>query len=65
MTAVLGLPLDEAEALLRGRGYTVISSEVRSKKGVPEGNDKRVIRVRMDESAKTVYLAYSVFKTQI
>ena len=65
MTEVLGLPLSEAEAYYKLNGYRVVCSEVRSKKGVPDGTDKRVIRVRMDEQAKTVYLAYSVFKTHI
>ena len=65
MTDVLGLAIDEAESLYKSRGYIVVSNEVRSKKGVPDGIDKRVIRVRMDEQAKTVYLAYSVFKTHI
>ena len=65
MTDVLGLSLEEACALYKGMGYNVVCTEVRSKKGIEGGSDKRVIRVRMDESAKTVYLAYSVFKTQI
>ena len=65
MTEVLGLSLEEASDLFKGRGYNVVCTEVRSKKGVEGGSDKRVIRVRMDEQAKTVYLAYSVFKTRI
>lgn len=65
MTDVLGLPLEEAIGLLKGEGYTVICCEVRSKKGVPDGSDKRVIRVRTGNTADTVYLAYSVFKTDI
>lgn len=65
MTHVLGLALEEAVAEAESRGYIAVSNEVRSRKGVPDGDDKRVIRVRMDESAKTVYLAYSVFKTRI
>ena len=65
MTELLGLSLDEAVALAEAAGYSAICCEVRSKKGVPGGDDKRVIRVRMDEAAKTVYLAYSVFKTDV
>ena len=65
MTDVRGLELGLAESMLRAEGYNVVSLEVRSKKGVPEGNDKRVIRVRIDEPEKTVYLAYSVFKTAV
>ena len=65
MTDVRGLKLETAESLLRAEGYNVVSLEVRSKKGVPEGSDKRVIRVRMVESEKTVYLAYSIFKTTV
>ncbi len=65
MTELNGLALDEAVALAESAGYRVICCEVRSKKGVPDGRDKRVIRVRMDEAAATVYLAYSIFKTDI
>lgn len=65
MTEVLGLDLDEAVALFKSKGYNVVCCEVRSKKGVPDGSDNRVIRVRIDERAAAVYLAYSVFKTRI
>jgi len=65
LTDVRGFELEKAECLLRAEGYNVVSLEVRSKKGVPEGSDKRVIRVRMVESENTVYLAYSIFKTTV
>ena len=65
MINVLGLRLEDAVSLCEAEGRSVISIEVRSKKGVPDGSDKRVIRVRTDEAANTVYLAYSVFKTEI
>ena len=65
MTQVLGLALDEAVKLLEREGHKVVCIEVRSKKGVPDGDDKRVIRVRTDKAADTVYLAYSVFKTRV
>ena len=65
MTDVRGYSLSLAEEILRSEGYKVAVSEVRSKKGVPDGDDKRVIRVRMVESENTVYLAYSVFKTAV
>ena len=59
------MELSAAEAMLRAEGYNVEASEVRSKKGVPDGSDKRVIRVRLDETGNTVFLAYSVFKTAV
>ena len=65
MTDVLGLALEEAVRLYESKGLKVVCTEVRSKKGVPDGSDKRVIRVRMDRPENTVYLAYSVFKTEI
>ena len=65
MTDVRGMDLALAESILKSEGYNVVKIEVRSKKGVPDGKDKRVIRVRTDEAAKTAYLAYSVFKTEI
>lgn len=65
MTDVRGMELSLAEELLRKEGYTVVSREVRSKKGVPDGDDKRVIRVRLVGSENTVYLAYSIFRTTV
>lgn len=65
MTDVRGYELRKAEDILRSEGYKVVAEEVRSKKGVPDGNDKRVIRVRLVESENTVYLAYSIFKTAV
>ena len=65
MTDVRGFELRKAEDILRSEGYKVVSCEVRSKKGVPDGDEKRVIRVRLVESENTVYLAYSIFKTRI
>jgi hypothetical protein len=57
--------LDLAVKLLEEEGYIVVTREVRSKKGVPDGDDKRVIRVRSAGSDNTVCLAYSVFKTAV
>lgn len=65
MTDVRGLSLEEALSILESEGYKVVLSEVRSKKGVPDGNDKKVIRVRPAGSDGTVCLAYSVFKTKV
>lgn len=65
MTDVRGMELSHAEDLLRKEGYTVVSREVRSKKGVPDGDDKRVIRVRLVGSENTVHLAYSIFRTSV
>ena len=65
MTDVCGYRLSRAEEILRSEGYNVVSREVSSKKGVPDGDDKRVIRVRLVRSENTVYLAYSIFKTAV
>lgn len=65
MTDVRGLPLQLAEQILRAEGYIVTAQEVRSRKGVPGGDEKRVIRVRRADSDNTVRLAYSVFKTSV
>ena len=65
MTDVRGFWLSDAESILKSEGFNVVSEEVRSKKGVPDGDDKRVIRVRMVGAENTVYLAYSVFKTEV
>lgn len=65
MTDVRAMELSAAEEILRAEGFEVAAFEVRSKKGVPGGDDKRVIRVRRDETGNTVYLAYSVFKTAV
>ena len=65
MTDVRGYSLELAENILKSEGYNVVSEEVRSRKGVPDGDDKRVIRVRLDKTENTVYLAYSVFKTAV
>lgn len=65
MTDVRGMELSAAERQLRAEGYNVSSVEVRSKKGVPGGEDKRVIRVRLDERSNSVCLAYSVFNTAV
>lgn len=65
MTDVRGMELSAAEQMLRAEGYNVVTVEVRSKKGVPDGDDKRVIRVRRDEADNTVCLAYSVFNTTV
>ena len=65
MTDVRGYRLERAEDILRSEGFKIVSQQVSSKKGVADGNDKRVIRVRMVESENTVYLAYSIFKTAV
>ncbi len=65
MTDVRGLELKEAVRILESEGYHVVLSEVRSRKGVPDGDEKKVIRVRPAGSDGTVCLAYSVFKTKV
>lgn len=48
--------------ILEAEGYSILTVEARSKKGVDNGIDKRVIRQRsIDE--KTIELVFSAFKT--
>lgn len=51
--------------IAENEGFAVSTVEVRSKKGVADGDCKRVIRVRTDEAQKTVELTFAVFKTTI
>ena len=63
MINVQGLPLSRAKELLANEGVAVSCREARSKKGVPDGTDARVIRqTQLDEA--TVLLIYSVFRTE-
>ncbi len=68
MKSVLGLELAAAVALLEKEGYTVITMEVSSKKGVP-GNERRVVRERAlpeePEQPKRICLTYAVFQTDV
>lgn len=63
MTSVLGLPLGDAAEMLKAAGYQVKTVEVRSKKGVPGGNDLRVIR-QIETNPQEVTLCYAVFRTE-
>ncbi len=65
MTGVCGFDLDSAMRIAENEGFAVSTVEVRSKKGVADGDCKRVIRVRTDEAQKTVELTFAVFKTTI
>lgn len=63
MTSVLGLPLDLAKELLLREGISVTCLEARSKKGVPDGTDTRVIRqIMLKENHAS--LLYAVFRTE-
>ncbi|MEZ4509737.1 MAG: hypothetical protein R2912_13630 [Eubacteriales bacterium] len=63
MIDVLGLPIERATQLLEQAGYAVSAVEARSKKGVDDGSDARVIRQdRTDETHIT--LMYAVFRTK-
>ena len=63
MTSVLGFPLGDAVERLTQEGCAVNTVEVRSKKGVPSGNDARVIR-QTETNSGDVTLCYSVFQTE-
>ncbi len=63
MTNVLGLPLDRAKELLEREGVTVTAEETRSKKGVEDGSDARVIRQDIQDG-QNVTLLYAVFRTE-
>ncbi len=63
MTGVLGLPLDHAMDLLEREGITVIAEETRSKKGVENGVDARVIRQDILDGSH-VRLIYAIFRSE-
>ena len=63
MTSVLGFPLADAVELLERTGYAVTAVEVRCKKGVPSGDDPRVIR-QIETGPGQATLYYSVFQTE-
>jgi len=63
MEALLGLPLEQARAMLEEAGKTVLCTEIRSRKGVMGADAPRVIRVR--ESGDGVELIYAIFQTSI
>lgn len=68
MSGVLGLELSTAVALLEKEGYTVVTVEVSSKKGVA-GNERRVVRERVlpaePGQPKRICLTYAVFQTDV
>lgn len=63
MTNVLGLPLLRAKELLAREGVTVTAQEARSRKGVQDGTDLRVIRQDILDETHTE-LIYAVFRTE-
>ncbi len=63
MTSVLGFPLKLAEDILISEGYRVAARETRSKKGVADGTEQRVIR-QIALNGNEVVLVYALFKTE-
>lgn len=63
MTSVLGYPLERAIELLAQEGATVTCREARSKKGVSNGTQTRVIRQTILD-ASHASLLYAVFRTE-
>ena len=63
MTNVLGLPLEQAKEVLSKEGVSVRCLEVRSKKGVPDGTQSRVIR-QTSLDASHASLLYAVFRIE-
>jgi len=62
LTCVIGLPLERAKELLVSEGFVVSVEEARSKKGVPDATEARVIRQTCSDDSH-VTLVYSVFRT--
>jgi hypothetical protein len=62
LTCVIGLPLERAKELLVSEGFIVSAEEARSKKGVPDASEARVIRQTHSDGSH-VMLVYSVFRT--
>jgi len=63
LTNVLGLPLEQAKEVLSKEGVSVLCLEVRSRKGVPDGTQPRVIR-QTNLDASHASLLYAVFRTK-
>jgi hypothetical protein len=63
LTSVLGLPLEQATKILTQEGVCVTCVEVRSRKGVPDGTQSRVIR-QTNLDANHASLLYAVFRTK-
>ena len=63
MTSVLGYPLDQAFEVLQSEGFCVKTEEARSKKGVLDGKEQRVIR-QSEPIENNVTLVYALFKTE-
>ncbi|MEA5049551.1 MAG: hypothetical protein VB034_13240 [Eubacteriales bacterium] len=63
MTNVLGMPLDAAYLTLQREGFELVLKEVRSKKGIPDGTSKRVIRQTVLDEER-VLLTYALFRTE-
>ena len=63
MTNVLGFPLDKAKELLAREGRFVETQEARSKKGVLDGSEQRVIQ-QCARGENGVLLVYAIFKTE-
>ncbi|HWQ06268.1 MAG: hypothetical protein ABFD03_06350 [Clostridiaceae bacterium] len=63
MTNVLGFPLDTAKELLALEGCLVETREARSKKGVFDGSERRVIQ-QSARGENEVLLVYAIFKTE-
>ena len=63
MTSVLGYPLDWAIEVLQSEGFCVKTEEARSKKGVLDGKEQRVIR-QSEPIENNVTLVYALFKTE-
>lgn len=63
MTSVLGLPLEQAIEILSQEGIQVTCVEVRSRKGVADGTQSRVVR-QTNLDANHASLLYAVFRTK-
>jgi hypothetical protein len=63
LTNVLGFKLDAAVETLREQGFSVELVQVRSRKGVPDGDDPRVIGQKLTEPNR-MEIRYAVFRTR-
>ncbi len=60
---MLGLPLEQAKALLAAQGVVCSALEVRSKKGIAGGTDARIVRQIMRGEGRAELL-YALFRTE-
>ncbi len=63
-SGLIGLPVDDAQRLLKERGAAVARVDYASPRGVPDADSERVIRVR-ELGNNSVEITVARFKTRV